>query len=44
MAMLGPTDTKVTPIITGKRTPMKPSPMHWIRVTIPQATRSQLTR
>ena len=44
MAMLGPTDTKVTPMMTGRRTPTKPRPMHWINVTSPQATRSELTR
>ena len=44
MAMAGPTETKVTPIITGSRTPMGPTPRHWTRVTRPQAIRSELTR
>lgn len=41
MATIGPTEAKVTPIITGRRTPnQRVSPKDWIIETIPQAKRS----
>ncbi len=41
MAIIGPTEAKVTPIITGRRMPnQRPSPNDWIIDTIPQAKRS----
>ena len=44
IASIGPTDAKVTPIITGRRMPMPGMPTHWMMVTIPQANRSALMR
>ncbi|OIQ70383.1 hypothetical protein GALL_480030 [mine drainage metagenome] len=45
MAIIGPTEAKVTPIITGRRTPNHfDRPNDWIIETIPQAKRSAETR
>ena len=41
---IGPTEAKVTPIITGRRMPTPGKPMLWIRVATPQANRSALIR
>ena len=42
MASIGLTAAKVTPIITGRRMPKGPIPSAWIRVTMPQHSRSAL--
>ena len=44
MDSMGPTDAKVTPIMTGRRIPTPGKPTHWIRVASPQANRSALIR
>ncbi len=44
MDSIGPTEAKVTPIITGKRMPTPGNPMHCTRVARPQANRSALIR
>src|SRR3984893_17922243 len=41
---IGPTDAKVTPIITGSRMPTPGNPMHCTKVASPQANRSALIR
>ena len=42
IASIGLTAAKVTPIITGRRMPKGPTPKAWIRVTMPQHSRSAL--
>ncbi len=45
MAMSGETAVKVTPWISGRRTPMcRPSPADWMIVAMPQVSRSALMR
>ena len=44
MASMGPTDAKVTPIITGSRMPTPGRPKLWISVARPPANRSALIR
>ena len=41
---IGPTEAKVTPIITGSRMPTPGKPMHCTSVASPQANRSALIR
>ena len=44
IASIGPTEAKVTPIITGSRMPTPGKPTHWTSVAMPQANRSALIR
>ena len=44
IASIGPTEAKVTPIITGSRMPTPGKPMHCTSVAMPQANRSALIR
>ena len=44
MDSIGPTEAKVTPIITGRRMPTPGKPTHCTSVASPQANRSALIR
>ena len=44
MDSIGPTEAKVTPIITGSRMPVPRNPTHCTSVATPQANRSALMR